>query len=104
MRAPSLGLLGLLMLAGSLAVVISCGSVAIHQDADGSGGSSGGAGGSSSGGAGGGSADAGIAVRGGLSPIGPAPAASGSTRVVRARLQPSPTCKGNICVSGGLIP
>src|SRR5215813_8326283 len=98
--------LGLLIATGSLAAVVSCGSVAIHPDAAGAGGSSGvGAGGSSSGGTGGGGAsDGGVAVRGGLSPIGPAPAPSGAIRVVRAHLQPSPICNSNTCVSGGLIP
>jgi hypothetical protein len=106
-----------LIAAGSLAVAMSCGSVAIHPDGGGMGGSSaggagGGAGGGAidssaggTGGAGGGSpSDGGVTVQGGLGPIGPAPAASGSIRVVRAHLQPSPTCNGNICVSGGLIP
>ncbi len=63
-----------------------------------------GSGGSSDGGVGGSPNDAGIIVRGGLGPLGPSPVPAGTLRVVRARLQPSPSCSASICVSGGLVP
>ena len=110
-----------LFLTATVVATLSCGSVASHSDASGAGGAAGqgGAGAAAAGGAGGGGGggasgaggsggappgDGGLTVIGGLSPLGPAPAAAGTIQVIHARLQPSPTCNGNVCVSGGLIP